>query len=146
MLWSTETSEMVMINKYPEALTWEHCFSGIINAGQLGLRNCLWLGRDQHHWGEIFWKVFLRSQDTKDVVHIVPGLYPVTAVKICNVDVSQVVLVLKVWKVRESSRVGLAGHGEQTSKKPCSTVSAPILLPSSSPEFLPLPPFNDAKG
>lgn len=87
--------------------------------------------------------MFLRSQDTKDVVHIVPGLYPVTAVKICNVDISQVVLVLKV---RESSRVGLAGHGEQTSKKPCSTASASVLLPSSSPEFLPWPPFNDAKG
>lgn len=39
---------------------WNLCFADTIDSGNLGLRNQLWLRRDQHYWSEI-WAHFLRT-------------------------------------------------------------------------------------
>jgi hypothetical protein len=76
------------------------------------LRNYLWLRRDQHHWGEIFWEEFsestkkLCSRDSQGCTYCYSCTFQ------C-LRVTQLVLVLKGWRGHEEQlRLdSMRGHG-----------------------------------
>lgn len=65
--WLTEPEELAVTNKIPEPQRWHLCFAGRVVTGQLELKNQLWLRRDQHHWGDVFWEAFKQAQHTEAV-------------------------------------------------------------------------------
>lgn len=78
-----------------------------MDAGQLGLRNCMWLRREQHHWGEVFWDTCPQGQHTETVFQEQPKLYFLLAAKLDSRRVTHVILGLKAWECcREQLRCG----------------------------------------
>lgn len=57
--------------------------------------NCDW---DQRHWGEIIWEVFPPGRHREAVFHRQPRLYAALPPEPTGIRVTQVVLVLKVWR------------------------------------------------
>lgn len=109
-----------MINKTPDPLKSNLCFCGIIRAGQLELRRKWWVGREQHHWGDVFRKALPQSQHREAVFPRWPGLYLCWWPKL--VMFTKVVLVLKVmensWGLALGGRTGVLTYFLWSWKEP----------------------------